>query len=376
LSFFDESDEPTIAPRTTTRRRRPPAGGGRRPPGGAGRRPPSDQQAIQIRRAVAAAAILIVLILIILGVHSCQISQRNSSLKDYNSNVASIVQQSDQTGSQLFSQLSSGGGANNATNLQNQINQTRVNADKELSDAKGLDVPDEMKGAQQNLVLALTMRRDGIANIALDIQPALGSSTSKDAITQIAAEMARFYASDVLYKDYTTPAIVAALHAAGIGVGGTNGQTIESGQFLPDVQWLTPTFVATKLGTSLPSPTGKPAPGLHGHSLDSVSVAGTTLQTGSTNTIAASPPPTFTLHVTNGGQFNETNVVLKVTVSGTAASGQTVLPQTVAGQSTTGQVTLSTTPAKGTFTVTAEVVPVPGEKNTANNSLSFPVTFQ
>ncbi len=374
MSFFDETDEPTIAPRTATRRRRPgPAGG--RPPRGPGR-PPTNQQAIQVRRAIAAGAILIVLILIILGVHSCQISARNSSLKSYNSNVASLIQQSDQTGSQLFNQLSSGGGSNNATNLQTQINQTRVNADKELSDARGLDVPDEMKGAQQDLVTALTMRRDGIANIALQIQPALGSSTNKDAINQIAAEMARFYASDVLYKDYAIPQIVAALHSAGIAVGGTSGQTLEPGQFLPDVGWLTASFVAGKLGASLPSSGGKPAPGLHGHSLDSVSVGGTTLQTGSTNTIASSPAPTFTLHITNGGQFNETNVVLKVTVSGTSVSGQTILPQTSAGQSTTGQVTLNTTPPKGTFTVQATVEPVPGEKNTANNSLSFPVTFQ
>jgi hypothetical protein len=375
LSFFDETDEPTIAPRTTTRPRRPAGGGPRRPPGG-GRRPPGDQQSIQIRRAVAAVAILIVLILIILGVHSCQISARNSSLKDYSNNVASLIQQSDQTGSQLFSQLSSGGGSNNATNLQNQINNTRQNADSELSRARGLDVPDEMKAAQQNLLLGMTMRRDGIANIALQIQPAVGSSTSKDAINAIAAETARFYASDVVYKDYTVPAIVAALHAASIGVGGTNGQALEGGQFLPDIGWLTPSFIASKLGTSLPSSSGKPAPGLHGHSLDSVSVAGTTLQTGSTNTIAASPPPAFTLHITNGGQFTETNVVCKVTVSGTSVSGQTTLPQTTAGQSTTCQVTLSASPPKGTYTVTAEVMPVPGEKNTANNSLSFPTTFQ
>jgi len=377
LSFFDETDEPTIAPRTTTRRRRPPAGGGRRPPGGAGRRPPSDQQAIQIRRAVAAAAILIVLILIILGVHSCQISARNSSLKDYNSNVASLIQQSDQTGSQLFSQLSSGGGSNNATNLQNQINQTRVNADKELSDAKGLGVPDEMKGAQQDLLVTLTMRRDGIANIALQIQPALGSSTSKDAVNQIAAEMARFYASDVLYKDYTIPEIVAALHAVGIGVGGTNGQTVESGQFLPDVQWLTPTFVATKLGTSLPTPSsGKPAPGVHGHRMDSVSVGGNALQPGATNTISASPPPTFTCTFTNDGQNSETNVVVKVSVSGTSISGQAIVPQTTPGQQSTAQVTLSSSPPKGTYTVTASVEKVPGETVLTHNSQSFPVTFQ
>jgi hypothetical protein len=369
LSFFDETDEPTIAPRTTPRRRPPSRGGG-------GRRPPSDQQAIQVRRAIAAGAILVVVILIVLGVHSCQISARNSSLKNYNNNVASLIQQSDQTGSQLFNQLSSGGGANNATNLQNQINQTRVNAESQLSHAKGLDVPDEMRNAQTNLLLALQMRRDGIANIALQIQPALGTSTSKDAVNAIAAEMARFYSSDVIYKDYTIPEIVAALHSAGIGVGGTNGQTIEPGQFLPDLGWLTPTFVATKLGASIPTPSGKPAPGLHGHSLDSVSVNGTTLQTGSTNTISASPPPAFTLHFTNSGQNTENNVVLKVSVSGTSVSGQTIVPQTTAGQSTTGQVTLSSSPPKGTYTVTAEVVPVPGEKNTANNSLSFPVTFQ
>ena len=136
--------------------------------------------------------------------------------------------------------------------------------------------------------------------------------------------------------------------------------------------------MAGKLGAKSPTTNGgKPAPGLHGHSLDSVSVGGNTLQTGSTNTIAASPPPTFTFHFTNGGQNNETNVVLKVTISGSNVSGQTVVPQTTAGQSTTGQVTLSVLPRRpGSYTVTATVAPVPGEKNTANNTLTFPVTFQ
>ena len=390
MSFFDEADEPTIAPAPSARRgrpqgggRRPPGGGGRRPPSGGGRRtggpgarPPGDPQAIQVRRAIAAAALLVVLILIVLGVHSCQVSARNSSLKDYSNNVSSLIQQSDQTGAQLFNQLSSGGGANNATNLQNQINQTRVNADSQLSRARGLDVPDEMRAAQQDLELLLKMRRDGISNIATQIQPALGSSASQDAVNAISGEMARFYASDVVYKDYTVPQIVSALHGAGIAVGGTNGQSFENGQFLPDVSWLTPAFVATKLGSSATTPSGKPAPGTHGHSLDSVSVGGKTLQTGSTNTIPAKPAPAFTIHFTNSGQNNESNVVLKVTVSGTSVSGQTVVPQTTAGQSATGQVTLSSSPTAGTYTVNVTVQPVPGEKNTSNNSMSFPVTFQ
>jgi hypothetical protein len=226
-------------------------------------------------------------------------------------------------------------------------------------------------------VLTMRMRADGISTIASQIQPALGTSTSKDAINAIAGAMAQFYGSDVVYKDYITTAIAGALHAAGIAVGAPNGESISGGQFVPDVQWVIPSFIASELHVSLPATrSGKVAPGLHGHSLDSVSVAGTTLQTGSTNSIAASPPPTFTLNFTNGGTNNETNVVCSVTVSGTSVSGQKIVPETFAGQHGSCQVTLKSSPSAGTQTVVASIQKVPGEKNTSNNSLSFPVTFK
>jgi hypothetical protein len=370
LSFFDEVDEPPTAPR-----RRRPSGTGRRPSGG-GRRPPGNQQAIQRRRIVFVVAAVVLVILVVLGVHACQVSQTESALKDYNNNVSSVLQQSDQTGQQLFGELASGTGKTDPTGLQNRINETRVAADSQLERANGFDVPDQMKRAQQNLLLALQMRRDGIAGIASQIQPALAQPTNKDAINAMGADTAHFYASDVVYKSYTAPLIVGALKSAGIAVGGANGQTIYAGQFLPSISWLSPTYIARELHVTTSTPGGKPAPGLHGHSLDSVSVNGNTLSTTSTNTIAGSPAPTFTLHFTNGGTNTETNVTLKVTVSGTSISGQTVVPQTTAGQSTSGDVKLSSSPPAGTYTVTATVEPVPGEKNTANNSLSFPVTFQ
>jgi hypothetical protein len=374
LSFFDDADEPQPAtramPRTAPRRRRSSGPGGR---------PPSDQQSIQVRRAIAAVALLIVVVLVALGVHSCQVSARTSAMKDYSNNVSSLVQESNQTGSQLFQLLRQSSGSGNATQLQNHVNQTRVTADAQLHRAQALNVPDEVRGAQQDLLLALQMRRDGIFNIAQQIQPALGTSTSKDAINSIAAQMATFYASDVAYKSYAAKMIASALHAAGIAVGGPNGQSIEGGQFVPSLQWLSPAFIATVLHVSLPSSTssgGKVARGLHGHSLDSVSVAGTTLQTGSSNTIPASPAPSFTLNFTNSGQNNETNVICRVSISGTSDSGQTVVPTTTAGQHASCKVTLSSAPPTGTFTVKATIGAVPGEKNLANNSQSFPVTFQ
>jgi hypothetical protein len=330
-----------------------------------------------LRRLIAAGAILVVLILIVLGVRSCQISARNSSLKDYTNNVSSLNQQSVQTGTQFFNQLSGGNKAGSATALQNQLNETRVQADNQLTHAHGLDVPGEMKGAHQNFLLTLQMRRDGIAGVADRIQQALGTTTSKDAVNAIASDMARFYASDVLYKDYTTDLISGALKSANISVGGDTGVTIDAHQFLPDIQWLTPTFVASKLGAQLPAQAGgKPAPGLHGHSLVSVSVGGTTLQTGSTNTLPASQPPTFTFNFTNGGTNVEHNVICKVSLSGTNVSGQATVSQTSPGQSASCQVPLSSAPPAGNYTLTATVQPVPGEKNTANNTLTFPVTFQ
>lgn len=330
-----------------------------------------------MRRAVASAALLVVVILIVIGVHSCQVSQTNSALRNYSDNVASLIQRSDDTGSRFFTLLSHGEGSSNPTGLQSQVDEARLNADAQLSDAEGQSVPDQMKDAQQDLVLALRMRADGIGNIAHRLQAALQTQTSRDAVTAIAAEMARFYASDVLYKDYALPVIVGALDKAGIPVGGANGEPINQGQFLPAVQWLTPDYVAAQLHVAAPpSGHGKVAPGLHGHQLNSVSVGGTTLQTGSTNTITASPPPTFTLTFTNTGQNTETGVTCKVTVSGSSLSGSTVVPQTTAGQQYNCQVTLSSAPPKGSATVMATIEPVPGEKNSANNTLSFPVTFQ
>jgi hypothetical protein len=330
-----------------------------------------------VRRIGLAVVVVVAIILIAVLVNSCETSARNSALKDYNNNVASLNARSVQTGANFFKALS--GGTSDPMSLQQSLAQAAGDAGTELSDAKGLSVPDEVKGAQQQFVDALQMRKDGMTNIANQIQPALQSTTSKDAINTIAAEMARFYASDVLYKDYSVPQIVGALRAAGITVGGLGGQQLNASQFLPSINWLDPQHVATALHVSLPSSsvqTQTIAPGLHGHELNSVSVGGSTLQPGSTNSIPASPAPTFTLDFANTGQNTETNVKCRVTVSGTGVSGQTIVPQTTAGESTSCQVTLSTSPPRGTHSVTAEIVPVPGEKNIANNSQTFQVTFQ
>jgi hypothetical protein len=329
-----------------------------------------------MRQGIGIAALLAILILAAFGIKSCQVSQRNSALKDHTNSVSSLIQSSAALSTDFFSVLqtgssTSGGGV---PTIQQRLYEDHARAQNQLNQALGLSVPDEVKKAQQNLVLAMQMRADGIGQVANEIQRAL--SGDKQSINDIAAQMARLYASDVIYKDYTAPMIASALHAAGIAVGPPDGEEIAQQQFVPDIHWVNPTFVASKLHVGYRTATGVIAPGLHGHALNSVTVAGTTLQTGSTNTIPAKPPAMFTLNFTNTGQNTETGVVCKVTVSGTGVSGQTTVSQTTAGQSTSCQVPLSSAPPAGSAQVTATVAPVPGEKNTANNTLTFPVTFQ
>jgi hypothetical protein len=326
---------------------------------------------------VALAALIVVLILIVIGVHSCQVSQANSDLRNYAVSVSSLMTSSNQTGSQFFSNLARSAGSGASPSLQSSVDESRLSASNELTRAKGLSAPGQLQAAQQKLVDTLQLRSDGITAIADNLPAALQTQTSASAVTTIAANMARFYASDVLYKDYTLPMIVKALRDANIPVGGSGGEPIQTGQFLPDIHWLMPAFVATELrAPTTPASSGKIAPGTHGSQLTSVSVGGTTLQTGSTNTIPAQPAPSFTLNFINSGQNRETNVGCKVSVSGTSISGTSSVAQTSPGQTYTCKVTLSSSPPPGAYTVTATVLPVPGEKNTSNNKLTVPVTFQ
>jgi hypothetical protein len=388
LSFFVEVEEETRVrpPAPESGRRssgggsRPPRGGGRPPRGGGGysrgRRGAREERAIRVRRAVAGAGLLVIVILIVLGVHSCTVSQANSALRSYSDSVNSLINASNQTGNRFFTLLSNGTGSSSATNLQSQVESTRIAAVHQLRRAQRLSAPGQVAGAQRDLVLLMQMRRDGITNVANQLQPALQGSSSAAAVYLIAAEMARLYASDVLYKDYSLPTLERALRNARIAYGGTNGLPIDSRQFVPNIQWLNPSYVAAQLrGTAPANSSAKPAPGIHGHELDSCSVGGATLNTASATSLTAGTAPTLSCTVTNDGQNTETNVVVRATIAGTAIIGQGIIPQTQAGQTYTVQVPLSSAPPAGTYSLTVRVERVPGETTLTHNAKTFPVTF-
>ena len=225
-----------------------------------------------MRQAIAIGVGIILLLIIIFGVKGCLDTASESALKDYNRNVAAIVADSDNQVTAPFFELLSGGTAGAAAgDLQVQINQIRLAAEEDGKRANELDVPSEMRDAQQNLVLTLDLRSGALTKIAELLPKAQGTGQAAETATnEIAGQMQAFLASDVVYSQRTAPLIKQALDGAGI-----TGQTIEQSQSLPGYTWLAPKTIAAAIGGQAGTANGAVAPGLHGHAITSTTVAGT-----------------------------------------------------------------------------------------------------
>ena len=368
MSFFDEDDEPR---RTTPRPRRArPAGGG----------VATDSQTLLIRRAVAGALVLLILILLAIAVNSCRSNAHKNSLRDYNREISEIGSNSAQQVGAPFFQLLTDGGA--PQDLETNISSFRVQAEQQYDQAAGLDVPDDMKGAQQSALMALEWRRDALEKIATQIRPALGDQGEEadKAINSIAGQMQVFLASDVAWQTRVVPFIKNALDE-----GEVAGQKIGASQFLPNIDWLQPDQIASVLDTQLSSgggggsgePTG---PGLHGTGVDSTTYGDVTLQPGGVaNRLTYEPNQPFVVKFTNQGENDEFDI--KVTVRITSEGSDTItlsktVPKLVPQESASVELPLDRQPPLGAaVTIRTQVAKVPGEQKTDNNRSEYSALF-
>jgi hypothetical protein len=368
LSFFDEGDEPRTR---VTRQMRPGRSGSSASAGGR-----SENDAIRNRRIVAAVIGVLVLLLLVVVVRGCLQAAADNALKDYNDEVADVVQRSDREVGQPFFDLLAQGGTS-PVELESQINQLRVVADQQLTTAEGFNTPDELVAAQRNLLLTLDLRRSGLARIASEVRTALAEGSAneaEDAVTQIAAQMQMFLSSDVVYDARVKPFIEEALDGREIG-----GQQIADSQFLPNLEWLDVQSVEQRLGvTGGGGAGGEPAPGLHGHGLVSVTVGDLTLQPGQTNRIPAGADLAFDVTFANQGENEETDVPVTVRIRGgdKTITARKRVDRTQPGGNATVSVPLTEPPPTGTAVeIEVQVARVPGEEKVDNNRATYPAIF-
>jgi hypothetical protein len=325
-----------------------------------------------VRRRVAAGVGVVLLIVIVLIINGCLKSQQTQALKDYATSASRIAaESSQQVAKPLFATLS-GASSKSALEVETQVDQLHLNAAKQAAQAKALSVPGEMTGAQRNLLLALDLRAEGVEKVAARLRTALGGQ-AKQASGAIAGDMESFLASDVLYSQRVAPLIEETLHSAGAG-----GQTLASSRFLPNIGWLEPNTVQTRITGQSAGASNQPVTGNHGSALKGVSVGATALEPEpSVNHLSGGSNPTFTVQVENSGEFPETNVKVDVTVTagGKQYAASHTIEKTEPGKTVSVDIPVSGVPLGPAAKIQVKIEPVPGENDTENNQGTYVAIF-
>lgn len=336
-----------------------------RPPRQRPKRRPERQQ-IMLRRALALGAGLLVLILLVLGVRGCLDARKDRALRDYATDVAQIVDETDQTSKSFFGKLSDPG-ALSVTEFVAEVEADRSAMDNYLSRIDGLDAPGDMGEAQEALELTYALRGNAMAEISAKMSTALGDVGAERATASIANQIRKLLASDVLYAAVVRPEMAAALADNGIE------EELAESVFVPDdTKWLDESEVADALG-QVSGATGAATPGIHGLELTGVAIDGAELSSEEAVSISAEDTPELEATVENQGESTENGVTVSVTVGGTTLQGE--ISTVAAGETATATIPLIPTP-KGEVTLEVAAEPVPGEEFSENNEDAFTVTFE
>jgi hypothetical protein len=317
---------------------------------------------------------LLVLILLVLGVRGCVNARQDRAMKDYVRNVSDLTSESKQQSNAFFRLLNGPGGRDQAVDVQNSLNGFRVQSAQLVDRARDLSHPGEVSSAHDSLVETLEFRRNGLAAIADALPTALGDQNRREGTDKVTQQMQSLLASDVVYTQRFVPGLRKGLRDDKL----LAEVRIPASQFVPNVQWLQPSFVAQKVGALRSGKSGSAAPGLHGTGLGTVSLGGQSLTPGGSVSVKLSDQLKADVQVANQGQNTETDVNVKVTIGkgADAITAQQPLDSIAAGETKTVTLTVEEQPPTGqNVPVTVEVQPVPGEKKTDNNKQTYTVIF-
>jgi hypothetical protein len=325
---------------------------------------------------------VVVVILLFLLIKGCASIRKENSYKDYVREVSADVQQSQQESAAVFGLLRKGQAAGQSpVDLQNNINGFRAEAAKLAERAKSRSVPGELSGANRYLVDTLQLRADGLASVARLLPTALGDQGAGTAIKQIAAQDRLFDASDVLFTQRYLPMLFKTIKDQGLASDVPVPDTLRSPKgFLPSIEWLRPTSVASQLTGTASTTNTAATPGLHGTGLVAVTAqpSGKALTASGTTDIPAAKGLSFDVQVQNQGQNDEKNVTVQVRIAGTGKpiSVDQSIASIAQGATETASVPLPSLPSTGRpVTITVTVKGVPGEKKLDNNKQTYQAIF-
>jgi hypothetical protein len=330
------------------------------------------QRQYLVRRVIALGVGVLILILLLLAIRGCLNARKERGFENYARDLDAIVAESNQLSQTFFGRLEEPERNQSELDLAGQVSGDRNTAEGLLSRVEGLDTPGELEGAQDELVQAFELRRDGLAGIADQLPTALGNNAA-EATNAIVGDMREFLASDVLY-DRARADIIEVLDAEGIAA------EVEQSVFLPDPieQWFDP----VQLTTIITSAAGEqPNCDVCGTELLSTTLnpGGTALTPDSLNTITLEDTPEIDVEVQNGGDGEVNGLVVSYELTGGAQviEGETTIDRIAPGGIETATLAFETEPETGAeLSLEVVVSAVAGETLTDNNTSIYPIQFE
>jgi hypothetical protein len=357
LAFLDEEQDDLVVADEPERPRRRVGGPQRR------------RQQFLVRRLIGVGVGLAFLILVVIGIRGCLEARSDRALRSYTSNVATIMQQSEQSGKDFFELLNNPSGGSSSLDVHNQILAQRDTSETLLNRADDLSTPGQMHDAQNAVEQTLTLRRDALTSIAENVGQATARAQTANAITTISNAMGSLYASDVLWTQIGAPEIKKVLQDENV-----DAAPLPPGKFMPAnaTDYLNQATLVSKLG-AITGTTSSTTGGTHGLQLDSTTIGGQTLQPDTTTNVPADATE-IDIQITNSGDSDESGISVTATLGGNQLTGQ--LQALSAGESGTVKIPLTSKPTPGTdTTLQVLVTPVQGEALTQNNQSTYTVVF-
>jgi len=369
FDFFD--DEPATREGTPSRVRLP------RRPGVPRRRVGPPRGVGPLARLLAFVLIVVALILFFaLVIQSCSSASKHDAYAHYMDDVGKIAAQSNANGKSLATVLTTPGlsVAQIETRLRGIADQEQQN----VSAAESLNPPGRLRDENLHVVEALELRVSGVQGLASTFQKTASSKDTTADSQLLAAQAERLTASDVVWDD-----LFKALAVAQLQHDGVTGVNVPDSHFVSSPDLITAHSMALVLQRIRGAATGAPTPGLHGTDIDSVTAepGGQVLNAGSLTTVTATTDLAFSVVVENGGDAQEVQIPVTLTIDRPQAQGGPITKtQTIdvinPGESKTLSFgNLGQVPFASQTKVTVDVKAVPGETNTSNNSATYNVIF-
>ncbi|HZO96519.1 MAG TPA: hypothetical protein VFB42_04020 [Gaiellaceae bacterium] len=369
FDFFD--DEPATAEKQPPARVRLPrrqVGPRRRigPPRGPG----------PLLRLLALVGFFVVVVLVFgLLIQSCASASKHDAYARYMDKVRKLAAQSSANGKALAGVLTTP--ALTVAQIETRLRGIAEQEQQNVAAGESLDPPGRLRDENQHLVEALQLRVSGVEGLASTFQQTAKSTKTTADSRLLAAQAERLTASDIVWDD-----LFKALAVQQLQHDGVSGVAVPDSHFVASPDLLSARSMALVLQRIRGAATGGTPTGVHGTNVVSVTAdPGGQVLASTLTTVTATTDLAFSVTVHNGGDSQEVQIPVTLTIDRPQAQGGPITKTQKLDvinpneDKTLVFRNLGQVPFVSQTTVKVDVATVPGEVNKSNNSASYPVIF-